>query len=67
MRFGEFGLFSLSLALSWLLRDSFQLLLLRFLELTIGSEMCAMFGQEPCNFLLQDIWISGDDQQFFGG
>ena len=48
MRFREFGLFSLSLSLSWLLRDSFQLLLLRCLELTIGSEMCARFRQEPC-------------------
>ena len=29
--------------------------------------MCAVFRQEPCNFLLQDISISGDDQHFLEG
>ena len=30
--------------------------------MTIGPEMCAAFRQELCNFLLQDIRFSGNDQ-----
>ena len=29
--------------------------------------MCAVFRQEPCNFLLQDICTSGNDQHFVEG